>query len=193
MGVSCVRTYLDSTRICAIMHSIMIAQNIKQANKLNILYNLSLDNDGNGVECRLYIGDKKRIPAHLRKFFTESAKRKMLRWIMSIIAKFIFFSNNPEFRSRLCKIPVKKIDESGFLLSWKIEDVFLFLKECGFCLYAQENDGAFWTPHGIFQELVKLNRMQHPMSVIFRNRTGTQFVLTDTSETASSLYSEFPA
>lgn len=189
MGTKCAHTNLDKTHIYATILSIMIIQNIKQANKLNILYDLSVDNDRNGIECRVYIGDKKQIPTHLRKLFIEAIKKKMLRWVVSFIANYIFFSKDPEFRSYTCTIPVKKIDEKEFLLSWKIEDIFLLLKECGFCLYAQENDGAFWTPHGIFQELVKLNRIQQSMPVFFRNRAGNQFVLTDTSETAVSSYS----
>lgn len=171
----------------------MIAKSIRKASRLNIVYNLSSANDGKGIECRLYIGDKTQIPTHLRGFFQESVQRRIVRWIVSIMANLIFFSKDPEFRSRLCTIPVKKTDESGLLLSWKIEDIFLLLKECGFVLYAQENDGAFWTPHGIFQELVKLNRIQHSMPVLLRNRTGTQFILTDTAETASSLYSDLSA
>lgn len=171
----------------------MITQDIKQARKLNILYGLSGANDGNGIKCRLYIGDKRKIPAHLHKFFLEPVKRKILRCMISYAARFIFLSKDPELNCRLCTIPVKKIDENGLLLSWKIEDIFLILKECGFFLYAQENDGAFWTPHGIFQELIELNRIQHSMPVFFRNRTGTHFILTDTSKTAASLYSDLSA
>lgn len=100
--------------------------------------------------------------------------------------------NNTHMRAKMYNTR-KKIDETEFLLSWKVEDIFLLLKECGGCLYAQENDGAFWPPHGMFQKLVELNKKQHSMPGLFRNRTGNQFVLTNTSETASSLYSEFSA
>lgn len=78
------------------------------------------------------------------------------------------------------------IGDDTLLFSWKIEDVFLLLKEGDFHLFAQENDSAFRTPHGVFQELVSLGRCEHPMPVFIRDRAGTRFVLTDIEDTASS-------
>ena len=162
----------------------MTPQHIKHAKKLNILFSLTSVNDANAVECRIYVGDKKRIPPHIyESFFKESITRKLFRWCVRFIARFIFFSQDPEWGSRICWIPVNKIDNETLLVSWQIEDVFHLLNECGFCLYAQENDGAFWTPHGVFQELVELKRICCTMPVYLRNRAGNQFVLTDTWET----------
>ncbi len=153
----------------------------RHARNLNIIFDIGVDRESDTLIFDVYVGDKKRIPAHLyQSCFHESSLHKWRRWIL--LSLFWFLLPWPLFRIRKCRISVKKRNSESYLNSWKIEDALLILKECGFCLYARVNDGSTWTPFGVFCDLLQSGRISHSMPVFYQNREHNQFVLLSSEE-----------
>ncbi len=162
---------------------------IARAKKLNIIFDQWIDASGDAVCFRVYIGHRDLIPPQVYEaYFQERLSAKLLRWVLRWAARVFLFDSSLEFRSRVCRIPAEKADDENYLFSWKVEKAFEILRESGFHLRAQENDGAFWTPCGVFCHLVKLGRIHHSMPVILMNRQQCLYVLLDSSEAERNLY-----
>lgn len=163
---------------------------IRYATRLNIVFDQWMERDEeNAIYFRVYIGNRKSIPQNIYDtYFKESIARRMLRYLLTFVGKFILLDSSLEFRSRVCRFPVAKIDNDTLLFSWKIEDAFQILQQAGFHLLALENDGAHWTPCGVFHHLKKLNRADYSMPIIIFSRDFRQFVLLDSREAFGELY-----
>ena len=168
----------------------MTARKSRYATKLNIVLDQWMERDDeNAIYFRVYIGNRKLIPQGIyNTYFRESIARRMLRYLLSFVGKFILLDSSLEFRSRVCRFPVTKIADDTLLFSWKIEDAFQILQQAGFHLLALENDGAHWTPCGVFHHLKKLNRADYSMPIIIFSRDFRQFVLLDSREAFGELY-----
>ena len=163
---------------------------IRYATRLNIVFDQWMERDEeNAIYFRVYIGNRKSIPQNIYDtYFKESIARRMLRYLLTFVGKFILLDSSLEFRSRVCRIPVAKKDDDTLLFSWKIEDAFHLLRQSGFHLLALVNDGAHWSPCGVFHHLTKLNRVSYSMPIIIFSRDFRQFVLLDSREAFGELY-----
>ena len=163
----------------------------RHASKLNVVLDQWMERDEeNAIYFRVYIGNRKSIPQNIYDtYFKESIARRMLRYLLTFVGKFILLDSSLEFRSRVCRIPVAKKDDDTLLFSWKIEDAFHILRQSGFHLLALVNDGAHWSPCGVFHHLTKLNRVSYSMPIIIFSRDFRQFVLLDSREAFNDIYS----
>lgn len=163
----------------------------RHASKLNVVLDQWMERDEeNAIYFRVYIGNRKSIPQNIYDtYFKESIARRMLRYLLTFVGKFILLDSSLEFRSRVCRIPVAKKDDDTLLFSWKIEDAFHILRQSGFHLLALVNDGAHWSPCGVFHHLTKLNRVSYSMPIIIFSRDFRQFVLLDSREAFNEIYS----
>lgn len=163
----------------------------RHASKLNVVLDQWMEHDEeNAIYFRVYIGNRKSIPQNIYDtYFKESIARRMLRYLLTFVGKFILLDSSLEFRSRVCRIPVAKKDDDTLLFSWKIEDAFYILRQSGFHLQAYVNDGAHWSPCGVFHHLTKLNRVSYSMPIIIFSRDFRQFVLLDSREAFNEIYS----
>lgn len=168
----------------------MAARKSRYASKLNIVIDQWMERDDeNSIYFRVYIGNRKSIPQNIYDtYFKESIARRMLRYLLTFVGKFILLDSSLEFRSRVCRFPVTKIADDTLLFSWKIEDAFQILQQAGFHLQARENDGAHWSPCGVFHHLKQLKRVNYSMPVILISR-NFKFVLLNSQEDIERLYS----